>query len=392
MQKYIKKYAVYILSLGHMITDINQGVLPIFLAVFKDQYGLTYLSSGFVIFLANFTSSVIQPLFGYLSDRRHLLYLLPSGCLVAGLAMSFFGMANNYILLVTVVFISSLGIAAFHPEASKSTHYVGGRMQSSSMGVFVVGGNFGLAFGPLIAALILSLGGLQYSWILAFPAMVAAILLYQSIPFIRDATALKKQSLALKQDQTQQLCNGHLHAVRILIAVVALRSWLQSGLTFYIPFYYINYLQGDESFTSVLLTIFLLAGAVGTLAGGRLADYCGAKKMIILSMMILIPLVFVLPYFEGILIVPLLALSGLVLFASWAPAIVMIQNLLPNNVGMASGLLSGFAFGAGGIGVVFLGSIADKMGVPFVIHLMALIPVAAAVLSRFLPEMCKDHS
>src|SRR3989304_6356423 len=78
-----------ILSVGHMITDIYQGALPAILPFLKEKLALTYTMTGAIMLAANLTSSVIQPLFGYLSDRKEKSFLLPVGCLFAGLGFSF---------------------------------------------------------------------------------------------------------------------------------------------------------------------------------------------------------------------------------------------------------------------------------------------------------------
>ena len=384
----MRKRILYLLSLGHMVTDINQGLLPIFLSVYKDQYGLSYAAAGMVVFLSNISSSVIQPLFGYWSDRHQMRWLLPAGCLVAGMGMAVAGYAANYYLLVAAVFISGLGVAAYHPEASKSAHYISGPMQASSMSIFSVGGNLGFGLGPIIATFILGHGGLQASWMVLIPTAITVALLGHTLPTLGQAMVKGDHPVAAP-DGSNRLKPGQatLAAIILLVLVVIMRSWLQSGLTYYIPFYYLNYLQGNEHFASSMLSIFLIAGAVGTLVGGRLADYWGAKRMIIGSMLILIPLVFAFPYVQGFWVAILLAFSGFALVSTFAPAIVLAQNILYQHVGMASGLMMGFAIGTGGLGTFLLGGIADAWGVPFTIQLMAIIPATGAILAFFLPDL-----
>ncbi|MDN5344265.1 MAG: transporter, family, fosmidomycin resistance protein [Clostridia bacterium] len=384
----MERYILYLLSLGHLVTDVNQGLLPIFLSLYKEQYGLTYLATGFIVSLATISSSVIQPLFGYLSDRYQLRWLLPAGCLLAGLGMAAAGMAPTYSMLITAVFISGLGVASYHPEASKSAHYVSGPLRASSMAIFSVGGNLGFGLGPIVASFILGHGGLKASWLLLIPTTLTVILLARALPAIGRAMAERRLTTAaaagpgsLNDRRSSQ------RAIILLVLVVIMRSWLQNGLTYYIPFYYLNYLHGDAAFASTMLSIFLVAGAVGTLVGSRLADYLGAKKMIIISMLVLIPLVIAFPYIQGLWVGLLLAVSGFALVSTFAPAIVLAQAIMPQHVGMASGLIIGFAIGVGGLGVFLLGGIADAMGVPFVIQLMAIIPAIAAAFALPLPDL-----
>ncbi|KYH31656.1 MFS transporter [Neomoorella mulderi] len=382
----MQKRILYLLSLGHLVTDINQGLLPIFLSVYKEQVGLTFTAASLIPALSTISSSVIQPLFGYLSDRYQLRWLLPTGCLLAGLGMAAFGLVPNYYLLTAIVFISGLGVAAYHPEASKSAHYISGPLQASSMAVFSVGGNLGFGLGPIIASLILSHGGLKSSWLILFPTVVAVTLLAHTIPAIGRAMAAGQRAAAAGR-QKENVGHTSLAAITLLVLVVILRSWLHTGLTYYIPFYYQHYLHGEAAFASTMLSIFLISGAVGTLVGGRLADYWGAKKMIIASMLVLIPLVLAFPYVKGLWVAILLALSGFAVVSTFAPAIVLAQSLMPRHIGVASGLMMGFAIGTGGLGLLLLGGIADARGVPFVIHLLAIIPALAAALALPLPDL-----
>ncbi|WP_258359211.1 MFS transporter [Moorella sulfitireducens (nom. illeg.)] len=391
----MQKHILYLLSLGHMVTDINQGLLPIFLSVYKQQAGLTFTAASFIAALSNISSSVIQPLFGYLSDKYQLRWLLPAGCLLAGLGMAAFGLVRGYYLLVALVFVSGLGVAAYHPEASKSAHYISGPLQAGSMAIFSVGGNLGFGLGPIIASLILTHGGLKSSWLVILPTILTVALLVHSMPAIGRAMGTDTVAAAAPQKVKTNYSRASLTAVTLLVLVVILRSWLHTGLTYYIPFYYQHYLHGDAAFASTMLSIFLIAGAVGTLVGGRIADYWGAKRMILASMLVLIPLVLAFPYVKGAWVAILLALSGFFVVSTFAPAIVLAQSLMPRHIGMASGLMMGFAIGTGGLGLLLLGGVADARGVPFVIHLLAIVPALAAVLTLPLPDirrqMARDH-
>ncbi|MDK2820076.1 MAG: transporter, family, fosmidomycin resistance protein [Clostridia bacterium] len=387
----MQKLILYLLSFGHAVTDVNQGVLPILLPFFQDKFGLSYFLTSAIVTLSNISSSIIQPLFGYWSDKRQIRWLLPSGCLLAGLGMAAAGYATNYYLLLAAVFISGVGVASYHPEASKSAHFVSGPMQASSMSIFSVGGNIGIGLGPIFANFILNHGGLKSTWMLFVPTAATVILLIKILPWLDRAITTKSHSKKKhNNDNKTQNIKSPLAAISLLILVVAMRSWLQNGLTVYIPMYYMDYLHGDETFASTMLSIFLVSGAIGTLIGGRLADYWGAKKMIIATMILITPLVLIFPYVQGALIVPLLALSGFLLVSTFAPAVVLAQSYMPEHVGMASGLSLGFAIGFGGLGLMLLGSIADAHGVPFVLRLIAVIPAITAGLAFFLPNQQQE--
>jgi len=105
-----------------MVVDLYQGALPAILPFLKDNLGLTYTLAGVVLIVANLTSSVIQPIFGLLSDKKEKAFLLPLGALLAGVGFSLLPLTGSYrvVLLVT---ISGLGVASYHPEGIKTARF-----------------------------------------------------------------------------------------------------------------------------------------------------------------------------------------------------------------------------------------------------------------------------
>ena len=156
------------------------------------------------------------------------------------------------------------------------------------------------------------------------------------------------------------------------------------GLMTYIPFYYINYLKGNPVFAGKLVSLFLIGGAVGTLAGSPLADRWGHRfwlRFSMLSSALLFPFIL---WLQGFALFSLFILFGLILISTFSVTVVMAQNLFPNNMGVASGLVVGFAIGAGGIGVTLLGVIADHFGVPVAMKCIGVLPVAGFLLAMML--------
>jgi FSR family fosmidomycin resistance protein-like MFS transporter len=161
----------------------------------------------------------------------------------------------------------------------------------------------------------------------------------------------------------------------LLIAIVTVRSWIQLGLVSYIPFYYINYLNGDPLYAGKLVSTFLMAGAAGTLLGSPLADRWGYKKFLTLSLFLMFPILILFYHTQGIFLFLTLAVAGMVLVSTFGLTVVMAQTIIPQRLGMASGLLTGFAIGAGGMGVTLLGIIADHWGVPAALKAILILPL-----------------
>lgn len=371
-----------LLSLGHLITDIYQSSLPAILPFLKEKLDLTYTMTGVILLAASFTSSLIQPLFGLLTDKQEKPLLLPLGCLCAGIGFSFLTWAPNYWLVLALVVVSGLGIAAYHPEGYKTAHFFTGERRVTGMAVFAVGGSGGFALGPIITVYTIQYFGLSSLPLMAVPTLLFVILLF--LNWRKMALPAKEPEQGGRATPAEAPRGSH-WGLTIIIAIVMVRSWIQFGLMSYIPFYYINYLKGDPLYASKLVFVFLLGAAIGTLAGAPLADRWGHKRFLfwtLLSSSILLP--FTLMAATGAVLFVSLGVVGMITISTFSLTVVMAQRLLPSNLGLASGLMVGFAIGAGGICVTFLGVLADHFGVPFALKSIGILPLIGLILCSIL--------
>lgn len=369
-----------ILSLGHLIVDVYQGALPATLPFLKEKLSLSYTMTGFILMMANFTSSILQPIFGFYSDKKEKAVLLPVGLLCAGIGYSLLSLPNSYVLILLLVVISGLGIASYHPEGYKTAHFFTGDKSVTGMSIFSVGGNLGFSFGPIFSICII-----QYLGFSSLPLMVVLCLACTAvILYYRKTIAIPELEHAEKRKSADKPSLGAYISLSFVIMIVIMRSWTQMGLLSYIPFYYINYLKGDPIFAGKLVFIYLLCGAAGTLIGSPFADRWGHKFFLRLSMFlatITLPLIFI-PFIQNsYLLYFILGLQGMLLISTFSVTIVMAQKLLPNKLGVASGLMVGFAIGTGGLGVTLLGIIADAYGVPVALKSICVLPLIGFILS-----------
>jgi len=376
----LNKKALAILSAGHLVTDVNQGALPALLPFFKEALNLSYTMAGAIVLSSNLTSSVIQPAFGHLSDRRPMGWFLPLAPLIACLGLSVTGFVSHYPLLLLCVILTGIGIAIFHPEGFKTAYYFTGDKKVTGMSIFAVGGNLGIALGPMVAITLVTFFGLKGTVGLIVPGIVIAVIL---LIFNRStlSTTVETAHKEATKEMRRPLTGDQKRSFSLLVSIATLRAWTQFGMATYIPFYYINYLKGNPLYAGKLVSTFLFAGALGTLLGAPLADRWGHKKFLSATLALSSPLLLLFYGSSGSMTFVFLGISGMVLISTFALTTVMGQALLPQHLGMASGMMVGFTMSAGGLGVTLLGVIADTWGVPIAIKSIFALPLIAFVLS-----------
>ena len=368
------------LMLGHLMTDLNQGILPALLPFFIAERGLSYAAAGGLVLAANVASSVVQPVFGYLADRRPSPWLIPAGVAAAGVGMALSGLAPTYPLIAASVAFSGLGIAAFHPEGSRAANYVSGNQRATGMSIFSTGGNLGVATGPLLITPLVLAFGLRSSLVMIVPMLaVAAFLLSQTSRLGELRHSAAGGAASRGPDRWRPFAR--------LGVVVVCRSVIYAGLSVFLPLFWAKVLGRSKADGATALAVLLGTGVVATIVGGRLADRHGRRVVVLCALCLLAPLLFALssvrdPRVAGLLLVPI----GFTLYLPFSVLVVMGQEYLPNRVGTASGLTLGLGVTAGGVAAPLLGRLADHQGVAAPLLLVAFLPLLALAATLTLPD------
>jgi len=366
------------LSAGHLATDFANGALPALLPFMVDRFDLSYTLAAALMLASAASSSLIQPLFGAWSDRRGALWLLPAGVAVAGIGIALAAASPSYWLVLLLVLVSGLGVAAYHPEGSKFAAYASGRRRASGMSLFSIGGNIGYALGPTATTPLVLALGLTGGLLLALPGLAVAVLLLTAVPFL-SSFAPEPQA---RRTETGEDRPG---ALALLLGVIAFRSVAWFGLVTFVPLWEVS-LGHSKAHGSHLLSLMLLAGGLGTLAAGPLADRLGRRPVLVSSMLAVAPLTVVYVAVGGAVGAIALALVGVCVIGTFGVTMVMSQEYLPRRIGMASGLSIGLSIGLGGIAAVGLGALADSIDLRTAMYAAAAAAVPGFLLAALLPS------
>lgn len=370
---------VWLIALGHCATDLSPGALYAALPFLKAKMGLTYAQVSAIVLVQNLTASLTQPVLGYFSDRTPRAWMMPAGCMLCGLAMLASLLVQDYYLVLLCTGLSGFGNAAFHPEAAKVVNTLSGKSLGKGASLFSVWGSVGVATGSIFMAFLLAAGTDLALYIYILPFFLSSAALARVATGLQPAPAVRSNSL-------RQLKASLNWSVLCLLGMVAARATVSSGISAFVPLYYVSYLQGSTLYASSLLTVYMAFGAVGTLLGGIASDKYGSKLVMILSILPLSLLLYIFRSASGLWPFILLAIVSMLLSATFTSSLVLIQKMMPGNVAMASGLNLGFSIGLGTMGVLALGRAADLWGVPMIFNILAFLPVIAFILTCFIQE------
>jgi FSR family fosmidomycin resistance protein-like MFS transporter len=376
----LDRRALGMLGAGHLCIDLCQGAVPALLPFLAGQRGYSYAALGALVLFSTIGSSIVQPLFGMLSDRFARPWLMPGGLALAAVGIGCAGPAPSYALTATAVVLSGLGVASFHPEAAKFAGLASRERQGRGMSLFSVGGNAGFAIGPLLTTPLVLVFGLSGTLALAVLPLTAAIVLARELPRLRRLEETRPPRTATAgQDRWG--------AFGRLSALIAARSGVHFGLQAFVPAYFIAELATSKATGNAALTLFLAAGAVGTLVGGGLVDRWGARTVLVVTMAAILPPLILLPLVGEVAAMVLVGVIGFFTIASFSVTVILGQAYLPSHVGLASGVTLGLAIGLGGLSATALGVVADSWGLNAVLWTIACLPIPAILLAVSLPPI-----
>lgn len=378
--KHDRRYS-YLMMIAHLCDDLNQGALVAVIPFLVLHNGYSYAEVTALLLASNAASAIIQPLFGWLGDKKPRPWLMATGIFLAGVGMAGVGVLPNYPLIMASAMLSGIGVAMFHPEGGRLGNLTAGEQKGKGMSIFAVGGKLGFTFGPLVATAAITLWGLPGTLIFIIPStLCAAILLSQN-------KALLSYSNPDKQSSDESLYQDNWVGFGFVMGAISCRSIMYYAFLSFIPLFLVYNLGQEEAFASSVISLFALVCAVGTIASGWAGQLLGAKKLIIVSYAC-VAIEVVIFAFNGSLIVALILIAFLALTCdiSYPSAVAMGQSFVPHHLGMASGLSFGVMVCIGGLMTPVFGLIGDYFGLQVVMLCVTAIALLGIIITLFIPK------
>jgi FSR family fosmidomycin resistance protein-like MFS transporter len=386
-------FRICILALGHLVNDSYSNLVPPLLPMLKAAYDLSYAASGMLMTVYTITSSIVQPVFGYYADKHGRRWLVAVSTAWVAFFMSLIGLisylgldrSGSYTVLLALIGLAGFGSASYHPQASMMVPRISGEHKGFGVSLFSAGGNLGYAVMPLLVVPVVALWGLPGTIVFLIPGFAMMLLLYRYAPEAPSTGA------HLRLEELSRDIRSVIKPLMAVTGVVCMRAWIFFGLITFLPLYF-AFRNESPTTASIHLFILLLFGAIGGLIGGATSDRYGRKFVIVASLAITGPLMYLALSTNGYLEWVLTAIAGMALLASFSPAVLIAQDLIPKNQGMASGIILGLAIGIGGLGVSLTGAFADVYGITAAVYSLVLIPVIGMLIALLIPGPIRPRS
>ncbi len=373
------------ISFCHLLNDMMQSLLPAIYPILKGGFDLSFAEIGLLTLTYQATASLLQPFVGAFTDRKPQPYSLPCGMFSSLLGILVLALATDYGALLLGSVLLGAGSSIFHPESSRIARIASGGRHGVAQSLFQIGGNFGQALGPLLAAFLIlphgrgSLGFVSLGGFIGVAVLAVLGGWYQRNGHARPLPKQTQETTTLPPSQVRR-------ALLVLVALIFSKYVYLSSITSYYIFYLMQHFGLQTQAAQIDLFIFLLAAATGIMAGGVIGDHIGRKRVIWGSILGVLPFTVALPYVGLYGTIMLSIVIGLVLSSAFSAIVVYGQELMPGRIGMVSGLFFGLAFGIAGVGAAVLGLLADRTSIDFVYRVCSFLP-AIGLIAAFLPDI-----
>ena len=366
-----------VVSSAHFMVDAYSNMYAPLLPLLMPRLGMSLQAAGTLMMVFQAAASLSQLVFGRLADRGHARALLVAGPLVSAVILSLMGLVHHQVALAAVLVVGGLGIAAFHPPGAMVAHTAGRGRSGTAMSVFVTSGTIGFALSPLLVANAAQRYGLGATVWFLLPGLAASLIFARAVPALPLAPPRPHGGgLAALRPQARNLF--------LLYTLVVLRTVVSLSFATFVPVLLTR--QGmSVGEAGAAMALYLFMSGIGGFWGGTLADRFGPRRVIVWSLLLSTPFLLMAPQTQGWTFAMLLAVGGLFLQSTLPVNVSFGQALAPHSAATVSSLMMGVAWGTGGMLVPVTGMLADGLGLPVTLTLLATVPFAAAALALRLP-------
>jgi MFS transporter, FSR family, fosmidomycin resistance protein len=378
------KLILAVLCAGHFVNDAYSSIIYPLLPLLKDKLQLTTAQVFWIAPLYAISSSIMQPVYGYISDRHFRRFFAVFGPTITAVFVTMIGLAPSYAALIVVLLAGGVGIGSFHPQAAAMASAASGERRRIGMAVFSAAGTVGFAVGPIGIAVVVTIFGLEHTWYVVGLGLLMSAVLYRICPPLEPHRKTAYETSSRRFGFLAPLLPVW-KPLLLLYLITVIRSGLQMITNYYLPFL-LNERGYEVTGTGGVLTVFLLLGGLGGLAGGFLAERISGRAVTLYSGLLSGPLMIAAFLTSGPLSVALLGLGGFMLLSTLPVNVAMAQELVPGQVSTVSALMMGAAWGVGALAPSALKNFVPVYGYRWVLVFASATTLISAALAYLLPR------
>src|SRR5215472_15039805 len=380
------------LSGAHLLNDLISSMIPAMYPLLKEAYRLDFTQIGLITLAFQVTSSLLQPVLGFVTDHRPWPYAM-----VAGMAATLAGVlglafAGNYATVLVSAAMVGLGSAVFHPEATRMARHAAAGQHGFAQGVFQIGGHAGYAAGPLLAAMIVvPRGQASIAWMSVVAVVAMVLMAWTGARYSEMRRSQIEATNKRATESAERILPGRriVMAMTILIVLLLSKNSYTAAFTSYYTFYLIEQFGVTVQVSQIMLFLYLVVGALGVIIGGMVGDRIGRQRVIWISILGTLPFTLLLPFVDLFWTGVLSVVIGLIMASAFPSILIYAIDLVPHRVGLVGGLFYGLAFGLGGLAAAAVGAVADHIGIVAMFKLCAWLPVLG-LLAIWLPRTAPE--
>ena len=358
------------ISLAHLVHDTYASFLAPILPLLIEKLGISIFLAGLLDVFRKLPA-LTNPFIGLVADKICVRYFIIIAPAITAISMSLVGAAPHYIFLAVLIFMAGIGSTLFHVPAPVMIKHVSHNEIGKGMSFYMLGGELARTLGPLTILGAVSLWGLEGTYRLIPFGLAASVILYFRLHRIEI-----KKDFERKKTGVRKTFVGLIPFFISIGGFIFCRAAMKSALTIYLPTFLTS--RGATLWMAgASLSVLQFAGAGGTFFAGIISDKIGRKNSLLVIAIMNPILMWLFIKFNGIMIIPILIVTGFFLFASGPVLLALVHDHDTEHMSFINGIYMTISFILGSIMVLFVGLAADKFGLDLTYKIAAFVALGS---------------
>lgn len=376
----LSRQQIVTVTSGHMFHDMYTSFLAPLLPRIIENLSLSLTSAGVLSTMLQIPS-ILNPLIGYLADKKGVRFFVIFSPAVTATVMSLLGISNHLYLVGLLLLLAGVSSASFHATTPAVVGSASREKTGWGMSLFMAGGGIGRTLGPLLVVWAVGQWGLEGTFRLMFIGWAASGLLFKQLQGV-DIRPEKRPSLRASLPDFKAFFLP-------LALVLLLRSFILAATNTYLPTFMVQ--SGAPLWMAgAALSTVELSGVGGGLVLGPISDTIGRKKSIAAAMLVSSLTLLGFLQVSGWLTIPFLILLGFFSRSTGSLFLALVQDHFQGHRATSNGVFMLISFLSNALMLVLVGYLGDRFGLRSAYHWASVAAFLSMVFIAVLPGSFHD--